>query len=71
VAADEGTVRDVVHSFKEKGLAALDPRWAGGRPWLISDVDIEFIVTAATTRPVKLGQPFTCWSLRKAAAGDR
>jgi transposase len=30
VAADEDTVRDVVHLFNAKGLAALDPRW--GRP---------------------------------------
>jgi transposase len=67
VAADEDTVRDVVHLFNQKGLAALDPRWAGGRPRLISDDDIEAIVTAATTRPEKLGLPFTCWSLRKLA----
>ena len=37
VAADEDTVRDVIHAFNEKGLTALDPRWAGGRPRLISD----------------------------------
>jgi hypothetical protein len=41
VAADEDTVRDVVHAFNERGLAALDPRWAGGRPRLLSDEDIE------------------------------
>jgi transposase len=68
VAADEDTVRDVIHAFNQKGLAALDPRWAGGRPRLISDEDIEVIVAAATTRPEKLGQPFTRWSLRKLAA---
>jgi transposase len=68
VAADEDTVRDVVHSFNEKGLAALDPRWAGGRPRLISDDDVQVIVEAATTRPEKLGLPFTHWSLRKLAA---
>jgi|SRR5271165_2808657 len=27
-AADEDTVRDVIHAFNHKGLAALDPRWA-------------------------------------------
>jgi transposase len=43
VAADEDTVRDVIHAFNEKGLAALGPRWAGGRPRLISDDDIAFI----------------------------
>jgi transposase len=68
VAADEDTVRDVIHAFNAKGLAALDPRWAGGRPRLISDEDIEVIVAAARTRPEKLGQPFTRWSLRKLAA---
>ncbi len=67
VAADEDTVRDVIHAFNAKGLAALDPRWAGGRPRRISDEDIEVIVAAATTRPGKLGQPFTRWSLRKLA----
>ena len=68
VAADEDTVRDVIHLFNAKGLAALDPQWAGGRPRLISDDDVEVIVTAATTRPEKLGLPFTHWSLRKLAA---
>ena len=67
VAADEDTVRDVIHAFNAKGLAALDPRWAGGRPRLISDDDVEVIVAAARTRPEKLGQPFTHWSLRKLA----
>jgi transposase len=68
VAADEDTVRDVIHLFNERGLAALDPRWAGGRPRLISDGDIQVIVAAARTRPEKLGAPFTRWSLRKLAA---
>jgi transposase len=67
-AADEDTVRDVIHAFNEKGLAALDPQWAGGRPRLISDDDIAVIVAAATSRPEKLGRPFTRWSLRKLAA---
>ena len=66
-AADEDTVRDVIHTFNAKGLAALDPQWAGGRPRLISDGDIEVIVTAARTRPEKPVQPFTHWSLRKLA----
>jgi transposase len=49
-------VRDVIHAFNHKGLAALDPRWAGGRPRRISDGDIEVIVAAARTRPERLGQ---------------
>ncbi len=68
VGADEDTVRDVIHAFNERGLSALDPRWAGGRPRLISDDDIAFLVTTATTRPTALGCPFTRWSLRKLAA---
>ena len=32
VAADEDTVRDVIHAFNAKGLAALDPQWAGAVP---------------------------------------
>src|SRR4249919_3722049 len=51
VAADEDTVRDVIHLFNAKGLAALGPRWAGGRPRLIGDEDIAVIVEAAITRP--------------------
>ncbi|HWO65767.1 MAG TPA: helix-turn-helix domain-containing protein, partial [Umezawaea sp.] len=65
LAAHEDTVRDVIHAFNERGLAALDPRWAGGRPRLISPDDELFIVATATTRPSKLGKPFTRWSVRK------
>jgi transposase len=65
VQADPDTVRDVIHAFNQQGLAALDPRWAGGRPRLITAEDEAFIVQAATTRPEKLGCPFTHWSLRK------
>jgi transposase len=68
VAADEDTVRDVIHAFNARGLAALDPQWAGGRPRLISDEDVKVIVAAAITRPEKLGLPFTHWSVRKLAA---
>src|SRR4051812_21571951 len=67
VAAHEDTVRDVIHLFNEIGLHALDPQWAGGRPRRISDDDEAFIVVTATTRPSKLGRPFTRWSLRKLA----
>lgn len=65
VAADEDTVREVIHRFNEVGMRALDPRWAGGRPRRISAEDEAFLVETATTRPAKLGQPFTHWSLRK------
>jgi transposase len=68
VAADEDTVREVIHRFNEVGLKALDPRWAGGRPREIDDEDLAFLVATATTRPTVLGLPFTRWSLRKLAA---
>jgi transposase len=67
VAADEDTVRDVIHAFNQRGLAALDPHWAGGAPRRISDDDVAFIVTTARTRPKKLGLPFTRFSIRKLA----
>src|SRR5215510_14749243 len=68
VAADEDTVRDVIHTLNAKGLAALEPRWPGGRPRRIGDDDIDLIVAAAITRPETLGLPFTRWSVRKLAA---
>jgi transposase len=68
VQADEDTVRDVIHRFNESGLACLDPQWAGGRPRLLSDDDEDFVIQTATTRPTKLGQPFTRWSIRKLAS---
>ena len=67
VAADEDTVRQVIHRFNQIGLACLDPGWAGGRPRRISPDDEAFIVTTAKTRPEKLGRPFTHWSVRKLA----
>jgi len=60
-------VREVIHRFNEMGLGCLDPRWAGGRPRRITNDDEAFLVKTATTRPVKLGLPFTRWSIRKLA----
>src|SRR3954451_5432546 len=67
VQADEDTVRDVIHRFNKTGLPCRDPRWAGGRPRQLKSDDEDFVIQTATTRPVKLGQPFTRWSLRKLA----
>jgi transposase len=58
----------VIHRFNEIGLACLDPQRAGGRPRQLSDVDEDFVIAAATTRPVEPGQPFTRRSLRKLVA---
>lgn len=52
----------------KRGMASLDPQWAGGRPRRITTDDEAFIVATATARPERLGQPFTRWSLRKLAA---
>ena len=58
-------VREMIHRFNDMGMASLDPQWAGGRPRRITTEDEDFIVKTATTRPEKLGRPFTHWSLRK------
>jgi len=68
VQADEDTIRQVIHRFNEMGMASLDPRWAGGRPRLISSDDEQFIVETANSRPEALGRPYTRWSVRKLAA---
>ncbi len=67
VAAHEDTVRDVIHTFNTIGLAALHPRWAGGRPRLTSPDEISFITATANRRPKALGRLFTHWSIRKLA----
>jgi len=68
VATSEDRVREMIHRFNDTGMASLDPQWAGGRPRQITIDDENFIVAAATTRPEKLGQPFTRWPLRKLVA---
>jgi transposase len=67
VQTSEDRVREVIHNFNAMGMCCLDPKWAGGRPRLISDDDIAFIVKTANSRPEKLGRPFTRWSVRKLA----
>ncbi|MGE6750625.1 helix-turn-helix domain-containing protein [Streptomyces niveus] len=64
---DEDTVRDVINGFNQIGLASLDPQWARGRPRQLSPDDGDFVIQTATTRPAKLDQPFTRWSIRKLA----
>ena len=67
VQTSEDRVREMVRRFNELGMASLDPRWAGGRPRLITTTDRELIVKTAKKRPRSLGQPFTRWSIRKLA----
>src|SRR5512142_2857978 len=68
VAADQDTVRDVIHGFNAHGLAVLEPHWGPGRPRRISDEDIAIVVAVALTRPKRLGLPLTHWSIRKLTA---
>ncbi len=58
-------VREMIHRFNEMGMKSLDPQWAGGRPRRITTEDEAFIVKTATSRPTKVGRPFTHWSVRK------
>jgi transposase len=58
-------VREMIHRFNDMGMRSLDPQWAGGRPRQITTSDRALIVKTATTRPGKLGRPFTHWSVRK------
>jgi hypothetical protein len=66
VAASGDMARDVIDAFNQKGLAALGPRWAGGRPRLISDGDIEMIVAAGQD---PAGEAGACRSRTGACAG--
>jgi transposase len=50
VAADEDTVRDVIHAFNTEGLSCLGPHWAGGAPRRITDADTTLIVVAVPPR---------------------
>jgi transposase len=65
VSTSEDRVREMIHRFDDEGMRSLDPQWAGGRPRQITTDDVAFIVATAKTRPEKLGQPFTRWSIRK------
>ena len=60
-------VREMIHSFNDKGMRALEPQWAGGRPRRITTEERQLIVKTAIKRPRSLDQPFTRWSVRKLA----
>ena len=38
-------VREMIHSFNDKGMCALDPQWAGGRPRRITTEQRSHIIT--------------------------
>ncbi|WP_461125010.1 IS630 family transposase [Saccharothrix stipae] len=59
-------VRDVIHAFNERGFAALDPKWSGGRPRTIGEAVRERICLIARTSPASWGiTAFSTWSLAK------
>jgi transposase len=68
IQVSEDYVRDVIHAFNERGFDALDPKWSGGRPRVISDQVRERICLVARTSPVDWGiAAFSTWSLAKLA----
>jgi len=64
-AATPQYAREVIHAFNEKGFAALDPKWSGGRPRRFGPAVREIVCRVAKTSPQQLGRPFTTWSLSK------
>ncbi|MEU2265082.1 helix-turn-helix domain-containing protein [Streptomyces olindensis] len=64
----EDYVRDVIHAFNWRGFDALDPKWSGGRPRMISDEVREHISLIARTSPAdRKITAFSTWSLSKLA----
>jgi transposase len=62
----EDYVRDVIHAFNERGFAALDPKWSGGRPRTIGEQIRDRICLIARTSPADWGiTAFATWSLAK------
>jgi transposase len=66
--ASAAHVAALIHDFNARGFPALDPRWGGGRPRRIDQVQRTEIVKAALARPSDRGEPFTSWSLSKLRA---
>lgn len=64
-AATAQYAREVIHAFNDRGFAALDPKWSGGRPRRFGPAARELICRAAKTAPQQLRLPFTTWSLTK------
>lgn len=63
LAASADYVRRVIHDFNDKGFAALDPKWSGGRPKAISDAMAREICLIARCSPADLGLAHRTWSL--------
>jgi len=65
VLSDESHVRKVIHDFNERGFAALDPDYRGGRPKKTTPEQRDRIVSVARARPDTQGVALTRWSLTK------
>ncbi|MFG1886238.1 IS630 family transposase [Micromonospora sp. NPDC049102] len=63
--ATDDYVRDVIHTFNDRGFDALNPKWRGGTPNKIDEQTRDWICVIARCDPRFLGQPFSCWSLSK------
>lgn len=58
-------IRRIIHLFNEKGVDAIFPHYAGGRPPTFTREQKAGIIEVALSRPGDLGLPFTQWSLSK------
>ncbi len=58
-------IREIIHQFNDKGLEAIFPHYAGGRPPTFTEEQKSRIIDVALSRPQDLGLPFTQWSLSK------
>jgi transposase len=65
---DASHVRKVIHDFNDRGFAALDPDYRGGRPPKTTPEQRDRVVAVARTRPDHQGVALTRWSIEKLAA---
>jgi transposase len=64
---DAEHVRKVIHDFNDRGFAALDPDYRGGRPKTVTPEQRDAVVAVARARPDTQGVALTRWSIEKLA----
>lgn len=64
---DAEHVRKVIHDFNDRGFAALDPDYRGGRPKTVTPEQRDAVVAVARARPDTQGVALTRWSIDKLA----
>jgi transposase len=64
---DADHVRKVIHDFNDRGFAALDPDYRGGRPKMVTPEQRDAVVAVARARPDTQGVALTRWSIDKLA----